>query len=74
MEERKLTMTFKNILGNNFSANVLDSRENITEEEIAAAMALILAKTIFQPKGHVLSVIVSAKIVESSTTSYDLDI
>ena len=74
MEERKLVMTFKNTLGNNFSLTVMDPREDIEEEEIAAAMALVLAKNIFQPKGHELAVIASAKVVESATTSYDLDI
>ena len=74
MDEKKLVMTFKNTLGNNFSVTVNDPRQNITEQEIKDAMDLILAKNIFQPKGYDLAVAVSAKVVESSTTEYDLEV
>ena len=74
MDEKKLIMTFKNTLGNNFSVTVNDPREDIGEQEIINAMNLILEKNIFQPKGYDLAVAVSAKVVQSSTTEYDLEV
>ena len=74
MDEKKLIMTFKNTLGNNFSVTVNDPREDIGEQEIINAMNLILEKNIFQPKGYDLAAAVSAKVVQSSTTEYDLEV
>ena len=67
MYEKRLIMTFKNNLGN-------DPRTDIEEQDIIDAMNLILEKQIFQPKGYDLAQTVSAKIVESSTTNYDLEV
>lgn len=74
MDEKKLIMTFKNAIGNTFSITVNDPREDIEEEDIIAAMNLILEKNIFQPKGYDIAVCVSAKVVESTTTEYDLEV
>lgn len=74
MDEKKLTMTFKNTLGNSFSIAVNDPRADIKEQEIMDVMDLILEKGIFQPKGYDLVSCVSAKVVESTTTEYDLEV
>lgn len=72
MEEKKLIMTFKNILGNSFSISIDDPRDDLEEQDIITTMELILEKSIFQPKGYDLESLVSAKIVNSTTTDYDL--
>ena len=74
MDERKLVMTFKNTLGNSFSITIDDSREDIEETDIINAMNLIKDKNIFQPKGYDIAECVSAKVVDSTTTEYNLTI
>ncbi|WP_455539108.1 DUF2922 domain-containing protein [Terrisporobacter sp.] len=74
MDERKLIMTFKNTLGNSFSITIDDPREDIEEQDILEAMNLIKEKNIFQPKGYDIAECISAKVVDSSTTDYDLKI
>ena len=74
MDERKLLMTFKNTLGNSFTITVDDPREDLQEQEIIDAMNLIKDKNIFQPKGYDIVACVSAKVVDSTTTEYDLEV
>ena len=74
MDERKLIMTFKNTLGNSFSITIDDPREDIEETDIINAMSLIKDKNIFQPKGYDIAECVSAKVVDSTTTEYNLTI
>lgn len=74
MDEKKLIMTFKNTLGNSFSITIDDPREDIEETDIINAMNLIKEKNIFQPKGYDIAECVSAKVVDSTTTEYNLTI
>ena len=74
MEEKKLLMTFKNTLGNSFTITVDDPREDLNEQEIIDAMNLIKDKNIFQPNGYDIAQCVSAKVVDSTTTEYDLEV
>ena len=74
MDERKLIMTFKNTLGTSFSITIDDPREDIEETDIINAMNLIKDKNIFQPKGYDIAECVSAKVVDSTTTEYNLTI
>ena len=74
MDERKLIMTFKNTLGNSFSITIDDPREDIEETDIINAMNLIKDKNIFQPKGYDIAECLSAKVVDSTTTEYNLTI
>ena len=74
MDERKLIMTFKNTLGNSFSITIDDPREDIEETDIINAMNLIKDKNIFQPKGYDIAECVSAKVVDSTATEYNLTI
>ena len=67
-------MTFKNTMDNSFSITVDDPREDLEEEEIIAAMELIKEKNIFLPKGYDIAQCVSAKVVDSTTTEYDLEV
>ena len=72
MDEKKLIMTFKNTLGNSFSITIDDPREDLEEQNIIDAMNLIKTKNIFQPKGYDIAECISAKVVDSTTTEYDL--
>ena len=72
MDERKLIMTFKNTLGNSFSITIDDPREDLEEQDIIDAMNLIKSKNIFQPKGYDIAECISAKVVNSTTTEYNL--
>ena len=72
MDEKKLIMTFKNTLGNSFSITIDDPREDLEEQDIIDAMNLIKTKNIFQPKGYDIAECISAKVVDSTTTEYDL--
>lgn len=74
METKVLYMTFKNFFGNKFSLAVNDPRDDIEEQDIIDAMDAILGLNILEPKGYDLTETVSAKIVESSTTNYDLEV
>ena len=72
MDEKKLIMTFKNTLGNSFSITIDDPREDLEEQNIVDAMNLIKTKNIFQPKGYDIAECISAKVVNSTTTEYNL--
>lgn len=72
MDTRVLYMTFKNTLGNSCTITVDDPRDDIEETDIINAMNLIKEKNIFQPKGYDISECVSAKVVNSTTTEFDL--
>ena len=72
MEEKKLVMTFKNNIGNSFSLIVEDPRYNLIEQDIIDFMNLVKDKNIFRPKGYDIAECVSAKVVDSTITEYDL--
>lgn len=69
---RKLVMTFKTTDDKKVSLTIDNPREDLTEEEVKTAMELIKEKNIFAPGGADLVSLVSAKVVETDTTNYDL--
>ena len=70
--KKKLMMTFKTDEDKNISISLDDPRDNIAEQEIHDAMNIILNNDIFSPNGETLVSLVSAKIVETGTTEFDL--
>ena len=74
MKDIKLLMTFKNTIGNNFTLTLDEPREDLEESDIITAMNLIKEKNIFLPKGYDIAECVSAKVVDSTTTEYDLEV
>ena len=70
--KKKLMMTFKTDEDKNISISLDDPRENLTEQEIHDVMNIILNNDIFAPNGETLVSLVSAKIVETGTTEFDL--
>lgn len=69
---KKLVMTFKTTDDKKVSISVDNPREDLSEEEIKTAMELIKDKNIFAPGGSDLAALVSAKVVQTDTTNYDL--
>lgn len=74
MDEIKLLMVFKNTLGNSFTITVDDPRDDLQEQDIIDAMNLIKDKNIFQPRGYDIAECISAKVVNSTTVVYDLEV
>lgn len=74
MDTTTLYMVFKNTLGNTCTIAVDDPKDDLTEQNIIDAMTLIMTKNIFQPKGYDIAEKVSAKIVNATTTEYDLQV
>ena len=69
---KKLIMTFKSSDDKKISISVDNPREDLTENEIKEAMNTIIDKNIFSPNGASLVSSISAKVVETDTTNYDL--
>ena len=69
---KRLIMTFLTELGRKISISLDDPREDISEEEVVAAMNLIVDKNIFTPYGAELVSSVEAKIVLTDTQEFDL--
>ena len=69
---KKLVMTFKTTDDKKVSISVDSPREDLSEDEIKTAMELIKDKNIFAPNGADLAALVSAKVVQTDTTNYDL--
>ena len=69
---KKLVMTFKTTDDKKVSISVDSPREDLSEDEIKSAMELIRDKNIFAPNGADLAALVSAKVVQTDTTNYDL--
>lgn len=72
--KKKLLMTFKTTDNKNVSISVDEPREDITEEEIQSVMTTILNKDIFFPNGSTLVSLVGAKVIETGTTEFDLEL
>lgn len=71
-KEVKLLMTFLTRTGRKVSLFVTDPKDNLTEAEIKAVMDLIVEKNVFSPSGENIVSSKDAKIVQTSTTDYDL--
>ena len=74
MNESVLYLIFKNTLGNSFTITIDAPRDDLEEQNIVDAMNHKKEKNIFQPKGYDIAETVSAKVVQSNTTVYDLEV
>lgn len=72
--ETKLVMTFLNTLGKKVRLFVTDPREDLKEEEIKNAMDVIIEKNIFEHNGVDIVASVDARIVQTETTEFDLEV
>ena len=69
---KRLIITFKTTDEKSVSLSIDDPREDLTEDEIKTAMDLVVSKNIFAPGGSDIAKAVSAKVVVTDTTPYDL--
>lgn len=72
MNEKKLVMSFKNSVGKVITITIEDPKDSLTEAEIKATMDTIVEKNIFRKNNYEFVEAVSAKIVSTETTEYDL--
>ncbi|WP_296644645.1 DUF2922 domain-containing protein [Romboutsia sp. 13368] len=70
----RLVMTFKSSDDKKVSISVDNPREDLAESEIKEAMNTIIEKDIFSPNGGSLVQAISAKVVQTDTTDYDLEL
>ena len=73
-QTKKLLMTFKTTDDKKISLSVDNPREDVLESEIKSAMDLVVSKNIFAPGGADIAEAISAKVVVTDTTPYDLEI
>ena len=73
-QTKKLLMTFKTTDDKKISLSVDNPREDIVEAEIKSTMDLVVSKNIFAPGGADIAEAISAKVVVTDTTPYDLEI
>lgn len=67
-----LTMTFKNEAGKNSILTLKNVKPDITNEQVQAAMNVIVASNLFvTPLGDIVSA-VSADLVEKAVTEFEL--
>lgn len=67
-----LVLTFETEDKKKVNLSLEDPRINLTEAEIKTAMELIVAKNIFIPAGLEIVSALSAKVVKTTTSGYDL--
>ena len=73
MEVRKtISMKFKKYDGKTFNLSVKNPGPGVNEEAIKKVMDKIIEKNVFRIKGQGLVKSVDAKLVETSTETYDL--
>ena len=73
MEVRKtISMKFKKDDGKTFNLSVKNPGPGVNEEAIKKVMDKIIEKNVFRIKGQRLVKSVDAKLVETSTETYDL--
>lgn len=65
-------MTFKNRIGKNVTLSIDDPRDDLTEEQIKAAIELIIKKIFSRKTITLLVEAVDAQIINSQTDDYDL--
>ena len=53
---------------------LIKQKENLSEKQIKEAMDTIIEKDIFSPNGESLVEAISAKVVQTDTTDYDLEL
>lgn len=70
----RLVMSFKDVDGKGVSISVDSPREDVTEAEIVDAMNLIVEKNIFAPGGVAIATALEAKVVQTNTTTHDLEL
>lgn len=66
--QKRLELVFQTTGGGRLRISVPDPKDNLTAEEVQAAMNTIIAKNIFSSRTGDVDAILSARIVTSDTT------
>lgn len=70
--ERKLVMSFKDVMGSKFNLIVSSVKEDVTEEEIGAIMDAALTTGAIVSKNGALVEKLSAVIVDTTETEFEV--
>lgn len=70
--ERKLVMSFKDVMGSKFNLIVNSVKEDVTEEEIGAIMDAVLTTGAIVSKNGDLVEKLSAVIVDTTETEFEV--
>lgn len=70
----KLIMTFKSAADKNVNFIIDDPKSNLREDDVIEAMNLIIENNIFSPGEVDIKEAVKAKVVQTETTEYDLQV
>ena len=73
-QTKKLIMTFKTTDDKKISLSIDDHREDLLESDIKSAMDFVISKNVFAQGGADIVEAISAKVVVTDTTPYDLEI
>ena len=73
-QTKKLIMTFKTTDDKKISLSIDDPREDLLESEIKSAMNLVISKNVFAPGCADIVQSISAKVVVTDITPYDLEL
>ena len=68
----KLVMTFERADGEKVNLTINDPKDGISQDDIQSAMELIVEKNRFAPNDMDLVAPLSAKVVQTETTEYEL--
>lgn len=67
-----LLMTFVNEIGDKISLTISNIKQNVSQEEVSAAMDAIIANNIFNSKGGDFKTKYSAQLTQRQVTKWDL--
>lgn len=72
MADKSLVMTFLNELGSRVNITLVGVKDTLTQNEVSAAMDVVIAKNIFQSSGGNLVTKHSAQITERNATALEV--
>ena len=72
MADKSLVMTFLNQLGSRASITLPGVRDDVTEQEVSAAMDSVIAANIFESSGGDLVTKHSAQLTERTVTALEV--
>ena len=70
MQTQKIVMVFKNAMDKNTTMTITDTRPDVTQAEVLAAMDTILTANIFQHEGFDLVAKVDCKKLDVTETDF----
>ena len=72
--KKELKLVFETKKGSLVTYSIPDPKASLTKEQIKTAMQVVVDKDIFETANGALATPVSAKVVETSETAFDLTV